>query len=172
MNSLCNHYETTRKSIWIHYFANLLSVSQLVYENTICFTILLWIHCLFRKLTLNSLSIASFHYEFTIYFAISLLIHLLFRGSIFNTVCFVISLNSLSVSLIHYSLLFVSWIPYTSETIFADSAWIIYCFRESTLNSLSISRPQFESDLFIANLLRIMTKLNSEKLFFSCGDFL
>ena len=66
-----NHYETTRKSIWIHYFVNLLSVSRLVYENTICFTILLWIYCLFRKLALKSLSIAWFHYEFTIYFAIS-----------------------------------------------------------------------------------------------------
>ena len=36
-------------------------------------------------------------------------------------------------------------------------AGINHCFRESTLNSLSISRTQFESALFIANLLRIMT---------------
>ena len=76
LSLLRNHYEFAMESLWNHYeinmnslfFAKLLSVLRRVYENTIRFTILLWIHCLFCKLTSNSLSISWFHHELTIYF--------------------------------------------------------------------------------------------------------
>ena len=64
-------YEITMKPLWNQYeftffFTNLLSVLRFVYKNTIFFRIVLWIHCLFRKLSLNSLSISWFHYVLTI----------------------------------------------------------------------------------------------------------
>ena len=88
-----------------------------------------------RDFTMKSLYISEVHFKYTICFAISLLIHYLFR--LFTINCFV---NSLYI-----------------KNYFSGLARINYCFRDSTLNSLSILRTQFEYAPFIANLLRIMT---------------
>ena len=128
-------------SLWNHYIFrkftfNTLSFSRIFYVYTIYFAILLWIHNSFcREITVNSLSFSKIYFKYTICFAISLLIYYLFR--LFTINCFV---NSLYI-----------------KNYFSGLARINYCFRDSTLNSLSILRTQFEYAPFIANLLRIMT---------------
>ena len=47
------------------FFAILLLIHSLLRE-TICLTNSLWIHLVFREVTMNSLSVSQWHYEFTI----------------------------------------------------------------------------------------------------------
>ena len=65
LNSLWNHYETTLKSLWINYllsdFLNHFLFRE-HFEITICFSISLWIHYLFREFSVSSLSYSRNHY--------------------------------------------------------------------------------------------------------------
>ena len=72
MNSLWNRYETTMKSIWIHFLLRDFSLSSLSFsrihcEFTIYFENSLWIHYLFREFPMNSQSDSRFYYESTIF---------------------------------------------------------------------------------------------------------
>ena len=128
--------------LWIHVF------SPNHYGFTICYAISLWTHYLFYDNTINTLSASRFYYKFTMDTLLISQIHFKFT---------IVFARSLSVSLIHCEIAICYVNSLYIKNHFVDSAWINYCFRESTLNSLSISRTQFESALFIANLLRIMT---------------
>ena len=141
----------------IHYLfreftLDLLSFTRNHGEFTIIFTLSMWIQYLLCDFTPNQLSISRFHYELTLS---SLSVS---RISYKFTICFAILLW------IHHRFceitiesLFILWIYYIPKIILVDSAWINYFFLESFLNSISISRTQFASALFIANRLRIMT---------------
>ena len=118
---------------------NSLSFSRFHFELTILFPKSLWMHYCFREINMNSQSASRFYYVFTICSANSPWIHYPFLG---------ITLNLLSFSLHHCE----------NTIYFAISLWIHYIFRESRIVKSDIFlRTQFESALFIANLLRIMT---------------
>ena len=127
------------------------SASRFYYEFTVCSANLPWIHYLLHDFTMNSISISRFHY--------------LFRESIFST---------LSVSrylFIHYSI----------AICFVNSLYIRNQFRGFSLNQLLFPRINSEFIIYfanpiwiwslLANLLRIMTRLNSEKPFFPVDIF-
>ena len=118
---------------------NSLSFSRFHFKLTISFPKSLWMHYCFREINMNSQSASRFYYVFTICSANSPWIHYPFLG---------ITLNLLSFSLHHCE----------NTIYFAISLWIHYIFRESRIVKSDIFlRTQFESALFIANLLRIMT---------------
>ena len=154
--------------LFYEFTINSLSISRIHYEFTSFFANSLSGHCLFRKFTSYSLSFSHFYYEFISCLAKSIRIYYLYRE--FTT-------NSLPCSRNHYEFTITSrihfhitiyiahslWIPYLflrfyfSFTIFflANSNSIHSLFRESTSNSLSLSRTHYEFTTVFANLLWI-----------------
>ena len=118
------------------YFANSIWIDL---QSTIPLAESRWIYYPFHFITVNTLTASRFYYVFTICSANSPWIHYPFLG---------ITLNLLSFSLHHCE----------NTIYFAISLWIHYIFWESRIVKSDIFlRTQFESPLFIANLLRIMT---------------
>ena len=63
-----------------------------------------------------------------------------------------------------YSLWILKKIQYESNIVFANSLWIHYLFRESTLNPLFISRIYFEWAIRIASIMNPACLLKHYKL--------
>ena len=134
MNSLWYHYETTMKSIWIHYLfrdstMNSLSFSRNHYKYIFLFANFLRIHYLIRDFSLNSISV----WQLTIFFVNCLWIN----------ICIVISL--------WFHNLESRFLMTITMTITICFAILHYLFGDSTLNSLSFSRNHYEYTIFFAN---------------------
>ena len=105
-------------------FANSLSISRKYHKLGICYVIKLWIHSLFRDVTMNLLSISRINYKLAI--------------------CFVISLSSTKI---YFGFTIFLRIRYEFTIYLADSLWIHLVFREVTMNSLSFSRKYHEFNI-------------------------
>ena len=129
---------------------NSLSFSQTLYKYNIFFAYSLrflnlfreftinplWIHSLFRKVTINSLSFSRICYDFTIFFS---QIHYKF------TLCF--------ANLLWFHFFFANslWIHFH---LFRE-LWWLRLLRKATINSLSVSRNEYWSIICFGNSLWI-----------------
>ena len=99
--------------------------SRIYVEFTICFAYFLSIHYLFREFTTDPLSLSRVYYKFTICFSNLLWIYYFSANWLW----------------IHY---LVREFNFEFIIFFANSLWIQYLFRDFTMNSLSVSRIQYE----------------------------
>ena len=138
------------RNYYVHtlFYANSLSVSQRHLKSTIAFAKPLWIryeitlksiwiHYLFRDLSIKTLSASRFHYEFSVFSVNLPKIHYLFRD---------FTINSLSISRFHYEftihLANCPWIHFFSRFHFD--------FTISIPKSLSFSPNHYELTICFA----------------------
>ena len=137
-------HEFTMDYLFCEFRIDLLSSSWRYSEFTINFANLLWIHYLFRQLTMYWLYFALNHYELTIFFHE-------------NTV------DPLSMSCIHNFLCKFTINPrndYKFTIFFVKSLWIHIHFRKLTFNSFFL-QIHYQLREFIMNLLELWHPLNS-----------